>query len=40
LFQQFIFLNYFADKIIDAAAIYDGLNFSRDASRRAISYKY
>jgi hypothetical protein len=31
------FFNYFADRIKDAAAIYDGENFSRLASSMATS---
>jgi hypothetical protein len=40
LFQQFIFFNYFAANIIDAAANYDGLNLKSVASSNDTSYKY
>ena len=40
LFHTFIFFNYLAANIIEAAANYDGLNLKRVASRRDTSCKY
>ena len=35
--QQFVFLNYLAERMRDAPAICDGANLKSDASRRATS---